>query len=94
MFGLDVDVIGTVKCDITPVPRGNLQSRKNYETEESYVLAYLTCKMRTSFTSLEVEVLVNETSIGRTTISIGNVQLKNPRDPGLRRRGSISSLDS
>jgi hypothetical protein len=90
----EVEKVGTVRCDITLVPRGDLQSRKNYDTDEPYIFAYLTCKMRTCFASLEVTVLVNETTVGYTTIAIGREvpQQSNPFQSG--RTGSISSLES
>lgn len=95
MFNADVEVVGNVRCDMTPVARAELYSRKNYDTGESYVLAYLTCKMRTTFTTLEVETFVNETSIGRTTIAIGEEELRESRWQGQGpQAGSISSLDS
>lgn len=99
----EVQEVGTVQCDISAVPSGSLQSRKNYSTGESYDFAYLTCKMRTSFsamdaraffTTLDVEVLINQTSVGRAKISISNGRLQDPRNPYYGSRGSTSSTGS
>lgn len=87
-------MVGTVRCDVTPDARSKLQPRKNHDTGEAYDLAYLTCKMRTTFTSLEVEVFVSETSIGRVVILISDEELGGSGQAQEAHRASISSPDS
>lgn len=84
-----------VKCDITNVPPNALQLRWNYETGERYTLAYLTCRIRATLSTLEVEVLVTdgvkatlsepvkETNIGHVTIQLS--------EGGTSRRKSFDS---
>lgn len=91
----EVEEVGSVRCDVSQAPSGSLQSCWNYETGERYVLACLLCRVKTTMSSLEVEVLVTngmkdalgdpvkEIKIGSTTIQL--------TEGGSGRRRSMSS---
>lgn len=93
-FEIDVKEVGTVRCDINNVPRGYLQSRENPDSHTAYIFAHLTCKMRRSFSSLQVEVFVNDILVGRAAVGNSGPEPEASRSPQYRRRGSVSSSES
>lgn len=70
--GTDVIKLGVVPCSLSNFSLNDFESRMNQYTNEGHYIVYLVCKMQLSLTNLEVDVFVNETSVGHVDIVLGN----------------------